>query len=287
MKRSFTLALLFAFVTACAPPPMKPRRPGDTRAPQPAASPTPATATVEPGTAPRHNAVVLTLHSEGDAEAILKKLESDLELKLTLILPAEYFETQNRGAFVQRFAALQTSKQIEIALTLSNEPNLPLLADLRLAGDKIQKWGFTFAWPDDAAAQTARGSGRYRKRWGQLPSGFALPHGAASEAVMQVLRQFRLSWVLVRPGAVPGLRFFGGTALIVPPLLALDDSLSAPNSARDAVQKALNQPFAHVVSEPTLTPDFDAALPGRTGQGARRDRVAAGHPDRIRLRPAK
>ena len=207
---------------------------------------------------PRRVAIVLRLHPEGDTEALLLKLESDLNLKLTLIFPAGYFEAPNRAAFSQRFAALQTSKQIEIALALDNEPNLPMLADLKVAGDRAQKWGFSFAAPEDAAAQTARASGRYRRRWGQLPSGFFPPQGTISQPVIEVLKRFRLSWVLARPSESWGVRFYGATALLVPPAIPLVGTADGPDmSAHDAAKLALSRPFTYVDAAALATPEFE------------------------------
>jgi hypothetical protein len=213
-----------------------------------------------PGETGQRAAIILALHPEGDAEGLLRKLEADPGLKLTLVFPPAYFENPTRAPLAARVAALQTARQIEIALSLDNEPNLALLADLREAGDKVQKWGFNFAWPEDAAAQTARGSGRYRKRWGQLPSGFSAPYGALSEDVMQVLRRFRLSWVLARPGEAWGVKFFGGTALVVPQALALDESAPAATAARDVAREILARPFAFVDASDFPTPDFENLL---------------------------
>lgn len=220
-----------------------------------AAAPTPLpTPTAEK---PKRLAVILALHSEDDAEALVSRLERNPDLKLTLLFPPSYFESRSRAALAPRFAALQAAKQIEIGLTLDNEPNLPLLADLKLAGKEVQKWGFTFAWPEDAASQTARGSGRYQKRWGQLPSGFAPPFGAVSDPVMKVLGRFRLSWVLARPSSGWGVRFFGGTALLVPEPLPIDQTTPNAMSPRDAARAALSRPFTYVDAGSLPTPDFE------------------------------
>src|SRR5262245_9987401 len=118
---------------------MKPR-PGQKRVAQPLSAPT-ATPTPTPTPVAEVNipattdeikshAIVLTLDPDADGAYLLDKLESDLELKLTIIFPAGYFDTKERAMLIPRFSALQTSQQIDVALTLDNEPNLPLIADL-------------------------------------------------------------------------------------------------------------------------------------------------------------
>lgn len=241
-------AILLFVLSGCAPEKMSPRRPsslpsaGSSGTPEATPAATPSLE-VSPELARKH-AVFLILHPDDNASALATALEAEPRLRLTIVIPTGYFDTENHQLAASRFRVLQSSRQIEIALSLANEPNLPLIADLATAGPDVAKWGFPFEWPEDAAAQVARGSGSYQKRWGALPSGFYPPFGSASEKIIDVLRRFRLNWVLVKPSDTWGVKFFGGTAVIVPPAgPSFDETQPAAAAAEAAALAASTQPF--------------------------------------------
>ncbi|MBV9080588.1 MAG: hypothetical protein JO102_05655 [Elusimicrobia bacterium] len=241
-------------------------RPSATSAPSAAAAPSPSPMpTPEPRKGPKRIGLFYMPHPSGDAAGLATILEQNKDLKVTLLFPTGYFDGEPRHTILSRFRVLQSSKQIEIGLTLDNEPALPLLADLKKAGGDVDKWGFPFAWPEDVAAQVARATGRYQKRWGQAPSGLCPPYGAASDAVIQVLRRFRLSWVLGRAGDPWGVRFFGGTAYLVPEIfLPPDERMSGEAQARAAADAAFARPYTFVdgglFPEAKLEKEFFQAL---------------------------
>ena len=109
-------------------------------------------------------------HLEGDAAALVTTLTRAPQLKLTLVLPPRYFEPVPHREQLAGFRLLHSSGQIEIALTLENEPILPLLANFQQAFNGSSPWNFNFAWIDDVTAQIAR----YREVVGPiaLPDGF-------------------------------------------------------------------------------------------------------------------
>lgn len=158
----------------------------------------------------------LVPHPRGDAESLVQILTDHPSLRLTIIFPPKYFDHEENALWVDSFKILQSSAQIEIAMALDNEPLLPLLGNLKVAGGKTASWGFDFSWREDIAAQIARGHAQYQKRWGELPSGFYPPYLCLSPDVMHSLRRFRLQWVLGLPRERSGVRQYGGAALIVP-----------------------------------------------------------------------
>ncbi len=181
------------------------------------------------------------------------------DLHLTLIFPAHYFDDASRRALLSQFAVLQSSKQIEIALALENEPMLPLLGNLQIAGEKVAKWGFNFAWPEDIAAQIARGSGKYQKRFSALPTGFYPPHQSLSEDVVETLKRFRMNWVMGRPSENWGIRFYGGIALLVPPKAPVIDEMTVGGRswAEHTAAWAMEHPFVLINTESLEDPKTD------------------------------
>ncbi len=192
--------------------------------------------------------VFLVLHPDGEPQKILDFLRAHPDMRITLIFPPKYFDDPGRRPLAPQFSVLQSSANIEIGLSLDNQPILPLLADLNLAGDKAQKWGFSYTWPEDVAAQIARGSGRYQKRWGTLPAGFYPPHLALSEQVVQTLKRFRLNWTIGKPREEWGVQFYGGTALLVPPAPPIIDELTLGSKewANQMVEWTRDYPFVLV-----------------------------------------
>lgn len=186
------------------------------------------TQTIPAATPLLSTALLFAPHPDGDAGKLVEMLEQNPELRLTFLFPPRYFEKSERKEWVSRFRILQSSKQIEIGLTLDNEPILPLLADLGEA-EGTEKWGFSFSWPDDVAAQIAHASGKYQTQWMELPSGLCPPYFSLTDQVVKSLKKFRLNWVVGKPSAVSGVRFYGGLVLLVPPLLA-DEKSVLPSS---------------------------------------------------------
>ncbi|MFN0118256.1 MAG: glucodextranase DOMON-like domain-containing protein [Elusimicrobiota bacterium] len=210
---------------------------------------------------PHDWSIFLVLHPEGDADQIQKFLSTKPFLKINLIFPARYFTDPKRKETLQKFRVLQSSGQIEVALTLNNEPNLPLLSRLSQAGDRVLKWGFDYIWPDDIAAQIARGSGRFQKEWLQQPNGFYPPYLALSVDVIDSLKRFRINWIVSKPDNKWGILFFGGMGLVVSePQPLLDPSISTDNWAKETAIWALERPFALVDSSLRDDPASDLAF---------------------------
>lgn len=179
-----------------------------------------------PETAPAQSGrkvLFYVVHSEGDPEKLVEFLEATPNFHPTLIFPAGYFSSEQSTATISRFKTLRNSGQIEIALTLSNQPILPLIADLTNEAKKAAGWKVNFSWPADVGGQIARGSGMHQKRWGVLPSGFYPPYLSLSATAADLVKQFRFDWVLAKPGTEPGAAYVGSTAFIVP-ILAQGDT---------------------------------------------------------------
>lgn len=255
LRRCLLVAAVAALAgTACAQPRMKARRP-----PAPAERAKAAATPVERSTETARNvAVFLIVHPDNDAAALATILESEPRLKLTLILPAGYFDAVRHQEAASRFKVLQSSRQVEIALSLENEPILPLIADFSFAGQAARRWDIDFSWPEDVAAQVARGSGAYQRRWAALPSGLYPPYGSGSEKVIDVLRRFRLDWVLLSPADVWGVKFFGGTAVLTPPALPLgDETQPAAKTAEEMAREVLSRPYSLVDAGLWPSPDHE------------------------------
>ncbi|MCG3205490.1 MAG: hypothetical protein KCHDKBKB_02211 [Elusimicrobia bacterium] len=193
-------------------------------------------------------AIFIAVHPEGSAGDILEFLENQPNLNLTLIFPPSYFNNETNRDLLGEFSLRQSSKTLEVALTLENEPNLPLLDNLSNAGNTVQKWGFNYAWPEDVAAQIARGSARYQKRWGHLPSGLTPPYLSLTESVVNTVKKFRLNWVLGRPQDRWGIRFYGGTTLVIPPKPPTIDELTLGGKvwAEKMADWTLGYPFVFI-----------------------------------------
>lgn len=187
-------------------------------------------------------AIFYAVHPKGNPEDILQILNQFPQLKLTLLFPPRYFESEERLKSLDGFRLLQSSKQIDIALTLDNQPPLPLLAGLP------PSFGVSFSWPEDVAGHLARGSGRYNQRWGQLPSGFYPPFLGVSVPVLDTLKRFRFDWVLLPPQEISGVRVFSSTVLIVPP--RMQANANAEEGSREWAEAlarfALTQPFSFI-----------------------------------------
>lgn len=214
--------------------------------------------------------LVFSPHNEGNPDDIFRVLKKHPHLRLTLLFPAHYFESEEHLASLEQFRMLLASRTIEVGLILENEPPLPLLGDLSLAGSEVANWGFQFTWPEDVAGQIALGSGGYQKKWNQLPSGFWPPSGALSEDVVRAIRGFRLHWVLAKPQDIWGVRFQGATALVVPPKEVSDLVASAECEPpfRSLLAKVETYPFVFVDANQWPNPrweyDFLESL-GRAG----------------------
>ena len=277
--RSALVLFFFLSATACTPE-LKPR-PHVARPPSPAQKPVvttapklvPSTAAVVAPTSVNiagSVAPVVRLSSATNLDRLDTVLEATPSLRLTVVFPAHYFDDARLGPAVKRMAALQQAGRVEVALSLDNEPILPLLGNIHLAAE-TQRWRTGFAWPDDIGHQMASGSAAYQRRWAQLPSGLYPPYQAVSNDVMESSKRFRLNWVLGAPHGAPGVRFFGATALIVPPLSTADWTTESGMAA--AVESLVTQPFSFVDMS-------GASSSAQTILIERMDAFAAKHPDK-------
>lgn len=258
LLKKFSILLIPIFFSACVPPePYSKKTSTVSTSPTSILDETPFPEEGE-GIVAVHTLLYIP-HREGDVDKLLATLEENPHLRLTLLFPPRYFEAPDRKTGFNRFRVLRSSNQIEIGLTLDNEPVLPLLANLNLAGDKVSKWGFSFSYPEDAAFQMARGSSKYQKRWGELPSGFIAPHGALSEDIMGMLKRFRLNWVLGKPDSTWGVKFYGGLALLVPNIPeGASEAEGTRTWARTLATWAFDHPFALIDSSDWSDPNFES-----------------------------
>lgn len=262
LSKITALAFLFSFFAGCnmyvqdkLPPAPNPTGTDRVSAPVEKTEAPVETSAMQPIRAAASLSVLLKLHPEGDPQKIIDFLRTHQDAHITLVFPPRYFEDASRRSFMAQFSTLQSSGIVEIGLALENEPMLPLLADLGLAGDKVSKWGFTYTWPEDVAAQIARGSGRYQKRWSTLPGGFTPPYESLSEQVIQSLKKFRLSWAMGRPSEIWGVRFYGGTGLLVPPMPpAVEDPAEGKEWAEKTAAWAVSFPYVYVDASPLEDP---------------------------------
>ncbi len=213
MKKPLLLTLLLSFLAGCVGPDVA-MIPSDEKKPLTEIA---AQQPDEPAVAEIGKRVLFyAAHSEGDAVKLADVLEKHPNLKVTLLFPPKYFNTEEPQPSIARFKVLQSSGQIEIALTLDNQPILPLLYELSLAGKNAANWRVGFSWPSDVGGQIALGLGAHQKRWGALPSGFYPPYLSLSPNVAAALKQFRFDWVLGKPGPAGGANYVGSTAFIAP-----------------------------------------------------------------------
>lgn len=210
-------------ISGCAPEPYW--RPSD-RTPTPTSGEQPAEEPAEIGPETEHGrlALLYRAHPKEDANRLADFFSAHPDFHATLVFPTGFFVEEERKDLIHRFRVLQSSGQIEIALTLDNEPILPLLGNAQLAAGPSKNWDVSFSWPEDIANQIARGSGRYQKKWHRLPAGFFPPYRALSKDVVEGLKRFRLTWALGPTAPEWGCRFYGALAVWTPPELpAIED----------------------------------------------------------------
>lgn len=194
-------------------------------------------------------ALFYRVHPDGKAEKLLKVFTDYPEFKATLIFPPNYFVSEARQALIEEFRILIRNEQIEMALSLDNEPNLPLLGSLKLAEKNMRgQWGILFEWPEDIAAQLARGVGSYQRHWETQPIGFYPPYLFSSQAVLKSLTRFRLKWMMARPQEGIGYLNEEGIKILVPPILVIDEKLIEGTElwSDGLVSEVLKYPFSLV-----------------------------------------
>ncbi len=208
-----------------------------------------------------HTAIFYVPPPEGDATAFVTTLMRAPQLKMTLVLPPRYFEPVLHREQLAGFRLLHSSGQIEIALTLENEPILPLLANFQQAFNGSSPWNFNFAWIDDVTAQIARGSGQHQKKWGKRPSGIYPPYLSLSEPVVKVFPRFWLSYTLAKPQEEWGIKMAGNTTILVPPLPPVSTFAEGSTEWADELAKwALENPFTLIDGSLWTRPESEGAF---------------------------
>ncbi len=234
--------LLGLFFFACVPP--RPTVKTAQTALTPTGIPSPSPAPVVANTA-----LFYAVNPTSDPRKLLEFLNRRHDRRLTLAFPPRYFEAPGNKETVSAFRVLQSSGQIEIALTLENEPNLPLLTDFSSGFiSKTRVWDVNFAWPEDAAGQIARASGPFQRRWTRLPGGMVPPYRAVNESVVKSLSRFRLSWVMGKTRNDARALYIGSTAVLFPAAAPQTASLmeGTPEWIVFTASWTATQPFAFV-----------------------------------------
>ena len=131
MKKTALFPIVAFFLISCAPAVLVPTR----RSPAVSMATESRSVPVAAPISDRAKALFYLVHGEGDAEKIIGVLSEFPDFHPTLIFPPGYFLNEANAAQADALRVFQSSGQIDIALTLENSPNLPMLANLSVAGN--------------------------------------------------------------------------------------------------------------------------------------------------------
>jgi hypothetical protein len=161
--------------------------------------------------------------------AVAQFLHERPHLRPTLIFPERFLvsaETVNPAELI--FREMLLNGQVDVALTLPQEPVLALLMDSDVAkttGTMSPTGPFPprFSWPEDAAEQVALARNHYRRRWGADPRGLWIPWGVTTESDRALLARLHIQWVVL-PATPQSAGVFAGQYLPVirPALFSTD-----------------------------------------------------------------
>ena len=134
-----------------------------------------------------------------DLESLVSWSVSHSTAQVLAMIP-ETFIRENLASWRPSPAFLDALRRqsIEIALPLEGSPVLPLVWDTRAARPAAladNQWP-RFSFPEDARVHLAEAVESYRKVFGELPSGLALPGAALSDDVARELARFHFEWVV-------------------------------------------------------------------------------------------
>lgn len=171
-------------------------------------------------------------------------------MKVTALFPEHFFDDEKSRQAKALFQTLVSSHQVEVVLTLPDQPVLPLIMDTmnaRVSSPTVAALPPAFSWPEDVVEQVGLARKMYRTRWHVSPTGILLPWGVALGPEFPLLAKYNFDWaVLPASGSVPtwieGFNF---------PVLRP----GVVSAAHDGIQEgAMSQAMGILVSSGTVGP---------------------------------
>jgi hypothetical protein len=173
--------------------------------------PVPVEPVVEIPAVMKSRAVALWAPALGtDALGAARYLAERPWVRVTALFPEHFFGEDEKSKQAKAlFQTLVSSAQVEVVLTLPEEPVLPLIMDTanaRASYPSVTSFPSAYAWPDDAVEQISLAREAYRRRWRVPPTGMAMPWGVALGPEFPLLAPFKIGWALVpSSGPAPAL----------------------------------------------------------------------------------
>ncbi|MBK8576709.1 MAG: hypothetical protein IPN90_13895 [Elusimicrobia bacterium] len=134
-------------------------------------------------------------------------------VRVTAVFPEHFFGDDEKSKRAKTlFQTLVSSKQVEVVLSLPDNPVLPLILDTANAhasSPAVAELPSAFAWPEDAVNQISLAREAYRRRWRTVPTGMILPWGVALGPEFPLLTPFKIGWTLV-PSSGPAPAWIEG-----------------------------------------------------------------------------
>lgn len=131
-------------------------------------------------------------------------------MKVTALFPEHFFGDDEKSKRAKAlFQTLVSSKQVEVVLTLPEQPVLPLVMDTanaRVSSPTVTALPPPFAWPEDVVEQISLARDGYRRRWRVPPTGMKLPWGVVLGPEFPLIAKFKIGWTLLSSsGPAPSL----------------------------------------------------------------------------------
>jgi hypothetical protein len=116
-------------------------------------------------------------------------------MKVTALFPEHFFGDDEKSKRAKAlFQTLVSSKQVEVVLTLPEQPVLPLIMDTanaRLSTSPVSALPSAFSWPEDVIDQMGVARDAYRRRWRVPPTGMKLPWGVVLGPEIPLIAKFK------------------------------------------------------------------------------------------------
>jgi alpha-amylase/alpha-mannosidase (GH57 family) len=138
-------------------------------------------------------------HDDRELEALEKKGRDFSRDDLLLLVERQRLAN---GRVLPLYRQLAERGQIELSSSPFYHPIAPLVIDTEHARRALPDANLPprFAWPDDAAAQIARGKELHRRAFGHLPAGMWPPEGSVSPEAVALYAQHGIGWLATDEG---------------------------------------------------------------------------------------
>jgi hypothetical protein len=122
-------------------------------------------------------------------------------MKVTALFPDHFFGDDEKSKRAKAlFQTLVSSGQMEVVLTLPEQPVLPLVMDTsnaRVSSPTVSALPSTFSWPEDVVDHVSLAREAYRRRWRVSPTGIKMPWGVALGPEFPLIAKLKIGWALL------------------------------------------------------------------------------------------